>query len=144
MYDIRIPCESPPLCYDFSESDTFLNNADVQRILGVPDRKWEDCNQLVHTYLLGDWMLNLMPQVAEMLDDSDLEVLVYSGDKDFVCNWRGGEAWTLATKWAHKDDFNAQDYQSWEVNGFPSGAMRQFENLHFLRVFEAGHMVPMD
>jgi cathepsin A (carboxypeptidase C) len=79
----------------------------VQRILGVPGRKWEDCNNLVHTYLLGDWMLNLMPQVADMLDNSDLEVLVYSGDKDFVCNWRGGEAWTLATKWENKAQFNA-------------------------------------
>ncbi len=57
---------------------------------------------MVHTYLLGDWMTNLMPQVAWMLDNTDLEVLVYSGDKDFICNWRGGEAWTAATKWSGK------------------------------------------
>ena len=30
VYDIRIPCEKPPLCYDFSQSDVFLNRADVQ------------------------------------------------------------------------------------------------------------------
>ena len=29
VYDIRIPCGTPPLCYDFSQSDTFLNRADV-------------------------------------------------------------------------------------------------------------------
>jgi len=144
VYDIRIPCESPPLCYDFSASDIFLNDATVQETLGVTGRKWVECDSMVHTYLLGDWMLNLMPQIAEMLDNTDLEILVYSGDKDFVCNWRGGEAWTLATKWAHQEEFNAQPYETWSVNGEAAGEMRQFDNLHFLRVFDAGHMVPMD
>jgi len=30
VYDIRIPCENPPMCYDFTPMDTFLNRADVQ------------------------------------------------------------------------------------------------------------------
>lgn len=29
VYDIRLPCEVPPLCYDFSASDNFLNREDV-------------------------------------------------------------------------------------------------------------------
>lgn len=144
VYDIRIPCGTPPLCYDFSQSDAFLNRDDVQQVLGVTGRKWVECDQMVHTYLLGDWMNNLMPQVADMLDNSDIEVLVYSGDKDWICNWRGGEAWTEATKWANKEEFNAAEYNDWLVNGTPAGSMRQYGNLHFLRVFEAGHMVPMD
>ena len=136
--------DSPPLCYDFSQSDTFLNRADVTAALGTTGRKWVECDQMVHTYLLGDWMTNLMPQVAEMLDKTDLEVLVYSGDKDWICNWRGGEAWTAATKWNGKEQFNAAEYESWTVNGEAAGEMRQYGNLHFLRVYEAGHMVPMD
>jgi len=111
-YDIRIPCTFPPLCYDFSPSDILLNDPVVQGVLGVPEgATWEECDNLVHEYLTGDWMLNLMPKVAEILDKTETKVLVYSGDKDFVVNWRGGEAWTLATKWANKDAFNAQDYQ---------------------------------
>ena len=85
-----------------------------------------------------------MPQVAELLDTTDLEVLVYSGDRDWICNWRGGEAWTAATTWAHQDEFASKDYESWMVNGSAAGEMRQFENFHFLRIYEAGHMVPMD
>jgi len=67
-----MPCEKPPLCYDFSTSDNFLNDAKVQEVLGVSGRKWVECDQMVHTYLLGDWMANLMPQVAWMLDNTDL------------------------------------------------------------------------
>jgi carboxypeptidase C (cathepsin A) len=25
--------------------------------------------------------------------ENGVKGLVYSGDKDFICNWRGGEAW---------------------------------------------------
>merc|ERR1712079_511010 len=127
-----------------SASDTFLNRDDVQKTLGVSGRKWVECDQMVHTYLLGDWMTNLMPQVAEILDKSDVEVLVYSGDKDWICNWRGGEAWTKATEWSGKDNFNKQEYEQWNVDNAEAGQLRQYGNLKFLRVKDAGHMVPMD
>lgn len=71
VYDIRIPCENPPLCYDFSQMDTFLNRADVQQALGV-DKHWEEVDQMVHTYLLGDWMTNLVFKVGSILDNSDV------------------------------------------------------------------------
>lgn len=73
-----------------------------------------------------------------------MQVLVYSGDKDWICNWRGGEAWTAATSWASKKDFNAAEYVEWKVDGTAAGNMRQFGDLHFLRVYNAGHMVPMN
>jgi len=71
-------------------------------------------------------------------------VLVYSGDKDFVCNWRGGEAWTTAVKWSGKSDFGSSQYKDWTVDGKPAGQLKAFKNFKFLRVYDAGHMVPMD
>jgi len=38
--------------------------------------------------------------------NSGVPVLIYNGDKDFICNWRGGEAWTRAFIWDYQDDFN--------------------------------------
>lgn len=49
----------------------------------------------VHTLLMGDWMNNYSKYVTYLLE-SGIRGLVYSGDKDFICNWRGGEAWTHA------------------------------------------------
>ena len=34
-YDMRIKCEVRPLCYDFTQVTTFLNNKEVQKELGV-------------------------------------------------------------------------------------------------------------
>ena len=89
-------------------------------------------------------MTNLVFKVGSILDNTDVEVLVYSGDKDWICNWRGGEAWTNAMHWKSHTEFNQQNMEAWSVDSQPAGEMRQYGNLHFLRVFNAGHMVPMD
>jgi len=59
VYDIREPCDYPPLCYDFSAADVMLNDPTIQEELGVSGRKWEDCKTSVHIKLLGDWMVSL-------------------------------------------------------------------------------------
>ena len=120
-----------------------MGREDVKQILGVEGRKWAECNWLVHTALLGDWMTNLGTKVTDILNEG-LDVLVYSGDKDFICNWRGGEAWTHQVEWSGKDEFNKQEYSEWSTDNREAGALKTYENLKFLRVYEAGHMVPMN
>lgn len=104
VYDIREKCEHPPLCYDFSNVDKFLLRDDVIEALGVKGRKWTECNTVVHLFLLFDYMPSLSPKVAYLLENN-VTGLVYSGDKDFICNWRGGEAWTHELEWSHKSEF---------------------------------------
>ncbi len=55
--------------------DSFLNRADVQQVLGV-GMHWAEVNQMVHTFLLGDWMTNLVSKVGSILDNNpEVEVL---------------------------------------------------------------------
>merc|ERR1712086_187481 len=143
VYDIREPCSHPPLCYDFSPADTMLAEANIQKILGVPGRSWTECSKEVHTALLGDWMTDLSPKVTDILN-SGADVLVYSGDKDFICNWRGGEKWSNEVAWDGHDQYAQTNYADWNVGGKAAGALKTYKNLKFLRVFDAGHMVPMN
>lgn len=143
VYDIRKDCDNPPLCYDFSEVDRFLALEKVRAALGVGNREWTACNTAVHTFLLGDWMNTLANDVAYLLDN-DINVLVYNGDKDFICNWRGGEAWTNALKWSRSEEFLANEYLYFKVNDKTRGLYKTAGPLTFLKVRNAGHMVPMD
>lgn len=143
VYDIREKCEKPPLCYDFSNIDRYMAQQSVKEALGVGDRKWSECDTTVHTKLLGDWMYNLAPKVSDILE-AGVKILVYSGDKDFICNWRGGEKWTHDTKWSGQAEFQKTEYADWMVNGKAAGQMKTYKNFTFLRVYNAGHMVPMD
>lgn len=77
-----------------------MARSDVKKILKVENRKWSECNMVVHTILLLDMLTNLSSKVAYLLENG-VKGLVYSGDKDFICNWRGGEAWTNALEWPH-------------------------------------------
>merc|ERR1712060_171480 len=149
-YDQRIKCAVPPLCYDMSNDVKFLNDPEVQKQLGV-SKKFESCNMLVNKMFMVDFMRNFHQLIPPMLE-AGIEVLIYAGDQDFICNWLGNEKWTLALDWEHKADFNAASKSPFVVSGKEVGAkdgkevgeLRSYSNFHFLRVYQAGHMVPMD
>jgi len=143
VYDIREGCAQPPLCYEMDYIGEFLNQPDIKKDLGVSGRKWKDCVKDVHMMLLGDWVVSMSTKVTSILSHG-VDVLVYSGDKDFICNWRGGEAWTNAVEWPNQAQFQETPYAKWSIDGVDVGELKRVENLKFLRIYEAGHMVPFD
>lgn len=94
--------------------------------------------------LAGDWMRPYVDYVAPLLE-AGIKVLIYAGDADFICNHFGNKAWTLALEWSGQDAFNAAKDVKWTARtGKVAGEFRMAGNLGFLRVYEAGHMVPYD
>lgn len=67
-----------------------------------------------------------------------------------MCNWMGNLAWTLALEWSGKDEFNLAEAKDFVVDGDKdaSGEIRKVGKgagqFAFLKIFEAGHMVPTD
>ena len=118
VYDMRIKCETPPLCYDFSNVATYLKRADVKAALGTTGHGWSDCNHAVAIgfELDGDWMQHFQQMIPEQLA-AGIRVLIYAGDQDYICNWLGNSAWTYALEWPHKAEFNAAPNNTWSVGG---------------------------
>jgi len=137
-YDLRIPCGTSNLCYNFTNIDTWLNNATVQKQLGV-SKKWEECQTIVDTDLEQDWMLDYQLKIPVMLENG-IRGLIYAGDQDFICNWLGNQAWTYALPWDHQTDFQQAMFKPY----YNYGNIKTAYNFTFLQVFQAGHMVPMD
>jgi len=144
-YDMRIKCEVPPLCYDFSNVGKFLHKPDVIKTLGTQGHLWTSCNREVAVMfeLGGDWMKNYQMMIPDQLA-SGIRVLLYAGDQDYICNWLGNQAWTLALPWPHQKDFNNVPLVNFTVDDVPGGLLRTSNGLSFLQVYAAGHMVPMD
>merc|ERR1711998_149413 len=143
-YDMRIPCGESQLCYDFDRFTKWLNTKEVQQELGV-SKVWQSCNREVDLLFVsaGDWMLNYHTLIPDLLHDG-IEVLIYAGDEDYICNWLGNKAWTKKLDWNSKDDFNAADDNEWKVDGKVVAKLRSADHFHFMQVYEAGHLVPMD
>lgn len=145
-YDVRKKCEGANLCYPIIEEiDAYLNRPDVQDALNV-DRAYTSCNMKINRDFLmgGDWMLPFQDFLKPLLDDG-INILVYAGDADFICNWIGNKAWTMKLEWSGQEEFNkAQDKPWYNSAGEEVGEYKVHENFAFLRVYEAGHMVPYD
>lgn len=58
--------------------------------------------------------------------------------------WLGNRAWTRAMKWAGQAAFGAAPVTDWKVGGKAAGTLQTASNFSFLRVYDAGHMVPRD
>ncbi|KAJ3012343.1 hypothetical protein HKX48_006329 [Thoreauomyces humboldtii] len=148
IYDIRKKCSPDnPLCYDIlNDIEAYLNTAEVQKTLNV-DRKYEGCKMDINQKFMfaGDWSLPFVRAIPPILAKG-IQVLIYAGDADFICNWIGNKAWTMELEWDGSEGFQSAKDITWtsKLTGQPAGELRHFENLSFLRLYEAGHMVPYD
>jgi carboxypeptidase D len=90
----------------------------------------------------GDFVFpNFLEDLEEILTYPVRVSLIY-GDADYICNWFGGEAVSLAIDYPHKNQFHAAGYVPLLVDGIEYGETREFGNFSFTRVYEAGHEVP--
>ena len=65
--------------------------------------------------------------------------------RDFICNWLGNQAWTEALEWPGQKSFNKAKTQDLKLtNDKKTGEFKTSGNFTFMRIFSAGHMVPMD
>ncbi|KAI4334343.1 hypothetical protein L6164_019046 [Bauhinia variegata] len=141
-YDVRKKCEGS-LCYDFSKMETFLNEKAVRGALGVGDLEFVSCSSEVYEAMLTDWMKNLEVGIPALLE-AGIKALVYAGEEDLICNWLGNSRWVHAMEWSGQKEFVASRTIPFTVDGAEAGQMKSHGPLTFIKVYEAGHMVPMD
>ncbi|KAJ2802840.1 hypothetical protein H4R21_002263 [Coemansia helicoidea] len=146
IYDVRKKCGEAKLCYPIIDAaGQFLNTPSVQQALNVKDTKFQGCSDNVYkNFIAGyDMMRSYAGELAKLLDGG-IRTLIYAGDADWICNWYGVKAAMQELEWCGKTSFNAAPDTKWSVGSNAAGELRTANNLSFLRVFEAGHMVPMD
>lgn len=144
-YDIAhlIPDSYPPYLYA-----SYLNSRPVQVAIGAVVNYTNSSPQVYSAFeSTGDWERGPMaPKLAALLNRGIRVGLVY-GDRDFICNWLGGEAVSLAVAdlagSTYSSLFRSAGYAPIIVNdSYIGGVVRQYGNLSFSRVYQAGHFVP--
>jgi len=145
FYDIAHPRADPfppPHMYGY------LNEAATLSALGVPVNFTAE-SALVHegfgaTY---DMAAGGFLEAVGYLLDRGVKVHMMYGDRDFGCNWVGGERASLAVPWGRAGEFSGAGYAPLVVaaaggGGGVVGMTRQVGRYSFTRVFQAGHEVP--
>lgn len=101
---------------------------------GVVASNFESTRDIVHGGFLD--------AVAYLLD-TGVKIHMMYGDRDYACNWVGGEMVSTKIPYSRLDDFKAAGYSPLLTSDGVGGMTRQFGNYSFTRVFQAGHEVPM-
>ncbi|KAL6521318.1 hypothetical protein OROGR_017887 [Orobanche gracilis] len=142
-YDIRKQCKGD-ICYDFSYMERFLANSSVKEALGVGENmEFVSCSDAVYDAMMGDCMLNFAVDIPELLEDG-IKLLVYAGEYDLICNWLGNSRWVHDMNWSGQQDFLSSRDVTFKVDHMNAGLVKSHGPLTFLKMYNAGHMVPMD
>ncbi|CAE6408047.1 unnamed protein product [Rhizoctonia solani] len=154
-YDVRKPCNQPVECYDqMRYAQSYLNSSDVKLALGVPpDFNYNWLNITINSafFRAADVAHDASLMVKELLDDG-VRVLNLAGDADFACNYMGAFEWMYKLDSKYAKEFRPLNNTVWTLNGKAVGEVRASAdesgktagNFTWLRIYEAGHMVPHD
>lgn len=152
LYDVRSKCEASDSSLCYAELDwigRWLNQKSVMDALGVEVSSYEACNMDINRNFLfhGDWLKPYHRVVPGLLDQ--IRVLIYAGDADFICNWLGNKAWTEALEWSDHESYAKAEMKNLTIvdnksKGKNIGQVKSHGNLTFMRLYEGGHMLPMN
>lgn len=126
---------------------TYLSQPDVRATLGVDTTKaipsnFTSCSDAVGLQFFNsrDALHDSTLYITGLLEHG-VDVLIYVGTYDWICNWVGNERWTLALEWSGQAEFTSQKLREWVVDGKTAGKTRSAKGLTFATVDGAGHMV---
>jgi carboxypeptidase D len=154
MYDVRLD-DAYPSCGmnwppDLTYVKPYLRRKDVTDALHIDAAKttgWTECNGQVG----GAFNPRNSGPSVQILPDllEKIPILLFSGDKDLICNhlgteelinrmeWNGGKGFELSPGvWAPRRD--------WTFEGEAAGIWQEARNLTYVLIYNASHMVPFD
>lgn len=153
MYDVRLK-DTAPSCGmswppDLVNVTPYLRRQDVIRALHVdPDKKtgWTECNGAVG----GNFNVPnskpstvLLPGLLE-----EVPIILFSGDKDMICNHIGTEELINNLDFnggrGFEDNGVTAPRLDWEFEGEPAGIYQSARNLTYIKFYNSSHMVPFD
>jgi hypothetical protein len=124
----------------------WLNQAHVQKALGVPvNHTWASPAVARAFSKTGDFVKGGQLENLAYILDHGVNVALLHGDRDYACNWVAGEASSLKIPWSSQQKFAQAGYTPVALSSpyvQSGGLVRQYGNLSFTRVYQAGHMVP--
>lgn len=148
MYDHTLK-DSYPSCGmnwppDLANITPFLRDEGVMNNLNLKfHKKWNECSGKVGSHFKAKNSkpaVHLLPSILE-----EVPVLLFSGNRDIICNYIGTEGFIKKLTWNGQTGFSEDlDALDWIYNETAAGYIKTERNLTFVNIFNASHMVPFD
>lgn len=155
MYDIRLKDQYPACGMnwppDLVSIEPYLRRSDVIKALNInPDKKsgWTECSGAVSSAFTAAHSKPAIQILPELLE-SEIPILLFSGDRDMICNHFGTEQMIHNMKWKGGVGFETSPgvwapRHEWTFEGESAGMYQYARNLTYVLFYNASHMVPFD
>jgi carboxypeptidase D len=149
VYDVRLK-DSYPSCGmnwppDLTQVTPYLRRDDVIKALNIsPDKKtgWRECNDQVNRAFDAAHSKPSKTLLPGLL--SQMPIILFSGDKDLICNHIGTENLIENMNWNGQKGMSSAPVRDWTFDSEPAGQWQTARNLTYLRFYNSSHMVPFD
>ncbi|XP_015598359.1 retinoid-inducible serine carboxypeptidase [Cephus cinctus] len=122
--------------------DELMNGA-VKKALGL-QVAWGSQSSMIFDLLQVDFMKPVTDQVESLLNNTDLTVLVFTGQLDLIVDTPGTLLWVERLKWRNASDWKSASRDPLIVDNVIEGYIKQYGNLKMYWIDRSGHMVPTD
>ncbi|KAJ1327133.1 hypothetical protein BSLG_010480 [Batrachochytrium salamandrivorans] len=109
---------------------------------GVGNKPWVECQRDVHTAIDRGNATPSYIQLPEIL--SQIQVVLFQGDQDIICNWMGLKAMVDTLQWSNGKGLEGAKQTTWTINGKDAGWFSTSRNLTFVLLYNASHMPSVD
>ncbi|XP_076677080.1 retinoid-inducible serine carboxypeptidase [Andrena cerasifolii] len=120
-----------------------LMNGPVKKALGLSVKHNEQANK-VFDMLRTDFMRPVIDKVELLLNQTDLKVVVLTGQLDLIVDTPGTLQWVEKMKWKNAAAWLNSSRLPLTSNGIVEGYVKSYSNFSVYWVNRAGHMVPKD
>ena len=153
VYDVRLK-DSYPSCGmnwppDLKQVKPYLRRDDVRRALNLnPDQKagWTECNNQVNFAFNAAHSVPAKALLPRLLEN--MPVILFSGDKDLICNHIGTEHLIANMSWnggfGMEVNGETAPIMEWTMDGEPAGQYQEARDLIYWKFYNSSHMVPFD
>ena len=118
-------------------------------------QRYQECTDPPYHALEHQDGLGVVDDVVDILNHASRpKMLFFNGIYDLICNHVGNEKALEYLPWQYQKEWMKATRYAWAPNGLsapPSsdrppvaGYMREYQNLMYLKLFDSGHMVPLD
>ncbi|KAL8842759.1 MAG: hypothetical protein Q9176_002395 [Flavoplaca citrina] len=153
MYDVRLD-DTFPSCGmnwppDLENVTPYLRRKDVIQALHINEEKktgWQECAGAVSAsfHPSSKPAVAILPKILEQVP-----TILFSGDKDLICNHVGTEGLIHNMEWNGARGFELSPgttapRRDWTFEGEPAGFYQEARNLTYILFYNSSHMVPFD
>lgn len=125
-----------------------LMNGPIREKLGIipANVTWGSQSDAVFLYQEGDFMKPVVDVVDDALENTTLQVIVYQGQLDLICDTKAALDFVQQFTWSNLTIYNTNRHRAFEnpADGQTDTFVKAHDRFKFYWILRAGHPVPKD